>query len=469
MSKQDAHKIAGKGRIYSVSELNLRLKQIISENFPLLWVEGEISNLARPASGHIYFSIKDKNAQIRCVMFRSSKQRIAFQIRNGLQVIARTKAGLYEPRGDLQLIVDDLEEAGFGALQRQFEALKNKLHRQGLFDAQYKQALPAFPATIGIITSPSGAAIKDFLQVARRRYPASKKIIYSVPVQGENAARSIQQALEAANRQARADVLAVIRGGGSIEDLWAFNDEALARAIVASSIPVITGIGHEIDYTIADFAADLRAATPSVAAELSCPDHAGLMAYLSGAEHRLKKQSLELIHNRYQRIDWLGQRLDRSHPKNMLDMRAKALARLKKRLQNTSQRHIRKSRDDLDGLLKRFKNQSPQKRLAAGGAQVDAYAARLCSAVTVCLAQCRHRFELRAATLQAVSPLNTLRRGYSITLTGDSSALLADHNQVSQGDQLTTYLSRGKVFSRVESTSSKSLSASLLSATKSSD
>ena len=461
--------MAGKGRIYSVSELNLRLKQIISENFPLLWVEGEISNLARPASGHIYFSIKDKNAQIRCVMFRSSKQRIAFQIRNGLQVIARAKAGLYEPRGDLQLIVDDLEEAGFGALQRQFEALKNKLHRQGLFDAQYKQVLPAFPATIGIITSPSGAAIKDFLQVARRRYPASKKIIYSVPVQGENAARSIQQALEAANRQARADVLALIRGGGSIEDLWAFNDEALARAIVASSIPVITGIGHEIDYTIADFAADLRAATPSVAAELSCPDHAGLMAYLSGAEHRLKKQSLELIHNRYQRIDWLGQRLDHSHPKNMLDMRAKALAQLKKRLQNTSQWHIRKSRDDLDGLLKRFKNQSPQKRLAVAGAPVDAYAARLCSAVTVCLAQCRHRFELRAATLQAVSPLNTLRRGYSITLTGDSSALLADHNQVSQGDQLTTYLSRGKVLSRVESTSSKSLSASLFSATKSSD
>lgn len=461
--------MAGKGRIYSVSELNLRLKQIISENFPLLWVEGEISNLARPASGHIYFSIKDKNAQIRCVMFRSSKQRIAFQIRNGLQVIARAKAGLYEPRGDLQLIVDDLEEAGFGALQRQFEALKNKLHRQGLFDAQYKQALPAFPATIGIITSPSGAAIKDFLQVARRRYPASKKIIYSVPVQGENAARSIQQALEAANRQARADVLALIRGGGSIEDLWAFNDEALARAIVASSIPVITGIGHEIDYTIADFAADLRAATPSVAAELSCPDHAGLMAYLSGTEHKLKKQSLELIHNRYQRIDWLGQRLDRSHPKNMLDMRTKALVRLKKRLQNTSQRHIRKSHDDLDALLKRFKNQSPQKRLAAAGAQVDVYVARLCSAVTVCLAQCRHRFELRAATLQAVSPLNTLRRGYSITLRGDSSTLLTDHNQVSQGDQLTTCVSRGKVLSRVESTSSKGLSASLFSATKSSE
>ena len=469
MSKQSTHEMTGKRRIYSVSELNLCLKQIISENFPPLWVEGEISNLARPASGHIYFSIKDKNAQIRCVMFRSSNQRIAFQIRNGLQVMARAKVGLYEPRGDLQLIVDDLEEAGFGALQKQFEALKNKLHQQGLFDAQYKQALPAFPATIGIITSPSGAAIKDFLQVAERRYPASKKIIYSVPVQGENAARSIQQALETANKHARADVLALIRGGGSIEDLWAFNDEALARAIVASNIPVITGIGHEIDYTIADFAADLRAATPSVAAELSCPDHAGLIAYLSSIEHRLKKQFLELIQGHYQRVDWLGQRLDRSHPKNMLDTQTKGLVQLKKRLQNASQRHTRKSRDDLDTLLKRFKNQSPQKHLSAAGAQVNACAARLCSAANLCLVQYKHRFELRTATLQAVSPLNTLKRGYSITLKGDSSTLLIDQNQVCHGDQLTTCLSRGKVFSRVESTSSKNLSASLLSATKSSD
>ena len=308
--------------------------------------------------------------------------------------------------------------------------------------------------------------------MAQRRYPASKKIIYAVPVQGENAARSIRQALEAANNHARADVIALIRGGGSIEDLWAFNDEALARAIVASNIPVITGIGHEIDYTIADFAADLRAATPSVAAELSCPDSASLMAHLSSTGHRLKKQSLERIQNHYQRIDWLCQRLDRTHPKNILDTQTKVLAQLKKRLQNANQLHTRKSRHDLETLLKRFKNQSPQKRLSAASAQVNAYTTQFSSAVTLCLAQFRHRFELCATTLQVVSPLNTLKRGYSITLKGDkedSSTVLTDQNQVRCGDQLTTCLSHGKVLSRVESTSSKNLSASLLSGTKSSD
>ncbi|MCL4168557.1 UNVERIFIED_CONTAM: hypothetical protein GTU68_033835, partial [Idotea baltica] len=223
--------------IYSVSEINQQLKRTIDSNFALLWVEGEISNLARPASGHLYFSIKDKNAQLRCVMFRNSNQRVPFDITNGLQVIIRAKASLYEARGDLQLIVDGMEEAGFGALQRQFEALKSKLYEEGLFDEDTKQEIPSFPSEIAIITSPSSAAIKDYLQVAQRRYPCCRKTIYSVPVQGEQAAADISNAIRAANAHASADVIVLIRGGGSIEDLWSFNDEFLARTIADSNIP----------------------------------------------------------------------------------------------------------------------------------------------------------------------------------------------------------------------------------------
>ena len=455
--------------IYSVSEINQQLKHTIASNFALVWVEGEISNLARPASGHLYFSIKDKNAQLRCVMFRNSNQRITFEITNGLQVIIRAKASLYEARGDLQLIVDGMEEAGFGALQRQFEALKSKLLEEGLFAESRKRQIPAFPSEIAIITSPSGAAIKDYLQVAQRRYPSCKKTIYSVPVQGEQAADKIISAIRAANAHASADIIVLIRGGGSIEDLWSFNNEALARTISASDIPVVSGIGHEIDYTIADFVADLRAPTPSVAAELTCPDTDVLFAMLTNSQRRLKKLSIELINTCAQSTDWLSQRLQRSHPSTVINAQKQSLEGLLDRLQRCTQTQTKDKRYQLQSLVQRFHAQSPQTWLETQQSQVNTINSRLHETIRNLIDRMTHKFELQAATMNAVSPLNTLQRGYSITIKNkQSSQLVTEHSQVIQGDQLTTYLANGEVVSRVESTSSKNIIENIPPSSKSS-
>ncbi len=444
--------------IYSVSEINQQLKQTIASNFALIWVEGEISNLARPASGHLYFSIKDKNAQLRCVMFKNSNQRVPFEITNGLQVVIQAKASVYEARGDLQLIVDGMEEAGFGALQRQFEALKSKLYEEGLFDPDTKQEIPAFPSEIAIITSPSSAAIKDYLQVAQRRYPCCKKTIYSVPVQGEQAAVDISHAIRAANAHASADVIVLIRGGGSIEDLWSFNDEALARTIADSKIPIVSGIGHEIDYTIADFVADLRAPTPSVAAELTCPEADVLMSMLTNTQRIIKRLAIETVNACSQSADWLSQRLKRTHPSMIIDIQKLSLQRLLDRLQRSTQVHSKESGHKLQSLSHRLRGQSPQRLLAAQQTRVSTLDSRSLDAIRYQLDQMSHKFQLCTATMNAVSPLNTLQRGYSITTTNNqASDVINHHSQVSKGDQLTTYLATGEVVSRVESTSSKNI------------
>src|ERR1700684_4170567 len=258
--------------IYTVSRLNREVRVLLERGFGSLWLEAEISNFAKPSSGHWYFSLKDAAAQVRCAMFRQRNMLCTFTARDGQKVLVRARIGLYEPRGEYQLIVDHMEDAGLGALKRQFEELSARLAAEGLFAADRKRPLPGLPRRIGIITSPTGAAVRDILHVLARRFPAASVLIYPVPVQGAAAAAEIVAALEATGRRAECDVLILARGGGSLEDLWAFNDERLARAIVASPIPVITGIGHEIDFTIADFAADVRAPTPSAAAELVVPD-----------------------------------------------------------------------------------------------------------------------------------------------------------------------------------------------------
>ncbi len=444
--------------IYSVSEINQQIKHTIASNFALLWVEGEISNLARPASGHLYFSIKDKNAQLRCVMFRNSNMRVPFEITNGLQVIIRAKASVYEARGDLQLIVDGMEEAGFGVLQRQFEALKNKLYEEGLFDEDTKKNIPTFPSEIAIITSPSSAAIKDYLQVAQRRYPCCKKTVYSVPVQGDQAAADISSAIRAANMHASADVIVLIRGGGSIEDLWSFNDESLARTIADSQIPIVSGIGHEIDYTIADFVADLRAPTPSVAAELTCPEAEILHSMLANTQRTLKRLCIEVINTCAQSTDWLSQRLLRTHPSNIINTQKLSLQRLLDRLQRSTQVHTKDSQYHLQNLLHRLRNQSPQMLLASQQTHIDTLHSRLRETIRHQLDQMNHKFQLCTTTMNAVSPLNTLQRGYSITAKNNQPSDVINHySQIKKGDQLTTYLATGEVISRVESTSSKNI------------
>ena len=454
--------------ICTVSEINQQLKQTIAGKFSLIWVEGEISNLARPASGHIYFSLKDKNAQLRCVMFRSHNTRVPFEISNGLQVIVRASASVYEARGDLQLIVDSMEEAGFGALQRQFEVLKKKLFQEGLFDEELKKPIPSYPSEIAIITSPSGAAIKDYLNVAQRRYPACKKSIYSVAVQGEQASDQISKAIKAVNKHAQADAIVLIRGGGSIEDLWCFNDEHLARTIVESKIPIVTGIGHEVDYTIADFVADLRAPTPSVAAELTCPDADSVLSSLVYLQQVLYRSIIEQTQKLAQSTDWLSQRLQRTHPSMIIKSQKQSLVNILIRLQRGTQTLLKDNQSQFNLLKQRLSHLSPQQRIQIQQTNIAKLSTSLSRGMGYQLEQGRHRLQLCTSTMHAVSPLNTLQRGYSITVANQQNKKVITHpNQLSQGDQITTYLAEGEVISTVESTSSNKIIESL-SSTKSS-
>ena len=442
--------------IQTVSAINLQIKDLIAERLSCVWVEGEISNLAQPASGHIYFSLKDSQAQLRCVMFRASRRQLPFKPENGLQVVVRAKASLYEPRGDLQLIVEHMEEAGFGALQRQYEALKKKLHSEGLFANALKQPLPFCPQDIAIITSAIGAALQDFLKVAQRRYPNCSKSIYAVPVQGDSAAPAVTQALACINRHASADVIAIIRGGGSIEDLWAFNDERLALAIAASNIPVVTGIGHEIDFTIADFVADRRAPTPSVAAELICPEQAALQLQF---EHSATKLTQLLVHQhstKVQTLDWLGRRLNQLDPAKLITRQKQYLEQIINRLERTIDDSCKQSKISLDALAHRLSRENPQHTLTQSRSQLTEIVKSLHTLTHQHLQKRHYRLQLSANSMHVVSPLNTLKRGYSITTT-DQTQPLANIDRIEVGQRVITHFAQGQIISRVESTSSDNL------------
>lgn len=376
---------------------------LLEDAFPPLWVEGEISNFSCPASGHWYFSLKDQNAQVRCAFFQGRNRNITFKPANGLHVIARGKISLYQPRGDFQLIIDTLEEAGSGALQRAFEALKTRLNQEGLFDPLRKKSLPVLPTCIGVITSPTGAAIKDILTVLKRRFPAIPIIIYPTAVQGENAAPQIARALSIANERKECDVLIVGRGGGSLEDLWAFNEEAVARAIAASTIPVVSAIGHEIDFTIADFVADKRAPTPSAAAELIVPDQAEWSQRL----HKLYQLLFRCI-------------------KNELEHANKTLTHLIKRLRHPGQR-IQEQLQHMDELEQRLQR-----------------------ALNTILNMARHKLDNMSRALHAVSPLATLTRGYAIVTREKTGEILRNAHQTFIGDKVITRLGEGELVCEVE-------------------
>ncbi|HEY0719956.1 MAG TPA: exodeoxyribonuclease VII large subunit, partial [Gammaproteobacteria bacterium] len=298
--------------VYSVSRLNREARALLEGHFPLMWIEGEISNLTRPASGHIYFSLKDPFAQVRCAMFRMRGMHLVFRPADGMQVLVRARLSLYEPRGDYQLIVEQMEEAGDGALRRAFEQLKQRLHAEGLFESARKRPLPPLPRRIGVVTSPSGAAIHDILTVLRRRFPAIPVILYPVPVQGAGAAAQIATMLRKAGERGECDVLIVGRGGGSLEDLWPFNEEVVARAIAASPIPVVSAVGHEVDVTIADFAADQRAATPSAAAEMVVPDRQEWQLRIERLQERLTQALHHRLRHAHQSVAHLAKRI--RHP-----------------------------------------------------------------------------------------------------------------------------------------------------------
>ncbi|MGH8269945.1 MAG: exodeoxyribonuclease VII large subunit, partial [Steroidobacteraceae bacterium] len=324
---------AAPGRsVYTVSRLNKEVRTMLERGLGVIWVEGELSNFAQPSSGHWYFSLKDRDAQVRCAMFRLKNAALGFTPKAGQQVIARGRVSLYEPRGEYQLIVDHLEEAGLGALQREFERLKAKLAAEGLFASERKRGLPRFPRRIAVVTSPTGAAVRDVLNILARRFPPAAVLVYPTPVQGAAAAPAIAQALQLASARMDCDVLILARGGGSLEDLWAFNDEQVARAIRACAIPVVTGIGHEIDFTIADFAADARAPTPSGAAELVAPDRVACLEALARMESRMTacmRRELRVVSSRFASV---GARLKQAHPGMRLVHQAQRLDDLEQRL-----------------------------------------------------------------------------------------------------------------------------------------
>ncbi|MEQ1560701.1 MAG: exodeoxyribonuclease VII large subunit [Methyloglobulus sp.] len=435
--------------IYSVSQLNRETARLLGEHFVSIRVEGEMSNLSIPASGHCYFTLKDANAQVRCAMFRS-QQRRSFVPENGKQIIVKAQVSLYEPRGDYQLIVESIEAAGEGALRRAFDELTQKLAAEGLFSLEHKKTLPTLPKTIGVITSPSGAAIRDILTILRRRFAAVPVIIYPVAVQGENAKYEVAKAIATANTLKQCDVLIVARGGGSLEDLWTFNEEMVARAIFASRIPVISGIGHETDVTIADFVADLRAATPSAAAEHATPDQQQWLNKFNDLELRLQQHLLRLQRQQQQKLDWLTGRLQQQHPNQKLNHNRQRLDNLEIRLNKAIQLRLGHQQRIVETHTARIWQSSPLAAIRRYQQQQAYLYERLNTANNNRLKQLNLRLLNASQTLHAVSPLATLGRGYAIVTDPVSGKIISSTGQLKIGDKITTRLAKGQFSSRVE-------------------
>lgn len=431
-------------RVLSVSELNRSVRILLEQSLPLAWIGGEISNLTIAASGHWYFSLKDKQAQVRCVMFRGRSSALDFRPAEGLQVEIRATPGLYEPRGEFQLNVDFMRKAGLGALFEQFERLKAKLAAEGLFDPARKRPLPGFVGRIGIVTSPAAAALRDVLTTLCRRMPGIQVVLYPTLVQGDAAPPQIVRAIQIANQRAEVDVLIVCRGGGSIEDLWAFNEEMVARAIAASSLPVVAGVGHETDITIADFVADRRAATPTAAAELVSPNRQELQQRLQQLARRLQRDVWRRLQADAQRLDYLSRRLQ--HPGQKLQQQQQRLLQLRTRLNQVVARRVEQAawrlqaagqrlpvlRPDIPALL-RQQALLQQRMASASQRQLDLAALRL-----------RHA----AAQLQQLNPNAVLQRGYSI-VEMDKGRVLTDATQAQLNQTLSIRLARGRVFAAV--------------------
>jgi len=458
--------------VYTVSRLNREVRLLLEHGLPLVWVEGELSNFAQPSSGHWYFSLKDRDAQIRCAMFRQRNSTLRFTPKAGQHVIVRGRVSLYEPRGDYQMLVEHMEEAGVGALMREFERLKAKLAAEGLFAPETKRALPRIPRRIGIVTSPTGAAVRDILHILARRFPPAAVLIYPTAVQGAAAIPTIVEAIELASARAECDVLIVARGGGSIEDLWAFNDERVARAIRASKIPVVSGIGHEIDFTIADFVADARAPTPSGAAELVVPDRQAWLLALKRREEGLGSCMRRGLRDATTRLDSLRLRLKLAHPGARLSQQAQRLDDLEQRLTHALRASLQDDRRRLSDAIARLLRCSPahrvheqSKRLGEVFARLirhspdrlvrdyqvrhGALQSRLQHAARESLARAGHRLDMAQRTLNTVSPLATLARGFSIVTRVSDGALVTDNSSLSVGDEIEARLAQGRLRAKV--------------------
>ncbi|HCG7303372.1 exodeoxyribonuclease VII large subunit [Vibrio parahaemolyticus] len=434
--------------IFTVSRLNAEVRLLLENEMGIVWLVGEISNFSAPVSGHWYLTLKDSRAQVKCAMFRGNNRRVTFKPANGNQVLVKARLSLYEPRGDYQLIIESMQPEGDGRLQQEFEELKMKLAAEGLFAQTNKLPLPEHPKRVGIITSKTGAALYDILDVLKRRDSSLPVVIYPTMVQGDDAAIQIAQAIGRANSRNECDVLIVGRGGGSLEDLWCFNNEILARTIAASQIPIISAVGHEVDMTIADFVADVRAPTPSAAAELVSRDNSHKDQSLVAKQHKLASAMRYYLAQQKQQSAQLLHRLERQHPSYQLQRQSQQLDELDMRLRRAMQRFIDTRQQTVERKHHRLQLNSPIKHLAQQKSRLERVEHKLMDAMDRKLLTMRHQLAIAAEKLDTVSPLATLKRGYSITQT-DQGKVVTSADDVKTGDLLVTRLANGEIHSTV--------------------
>ena len=434
--------------VLTPSTLNRLVRDLLGDALPLVWIEGELSNVARPASGHLYFTLKDSGAQVRCAMFKPKTTALRFRPVDGLQVLVRAKVGLYEPRGEFQLVAESMEPAGEGAQQREFEQLKARLDAEGLFASARKRALPRFARRIGVITSATGAAVRDVLSVLARRWPLADVEILPVPVQGREAPPAIVAMLRKASASQRYDVLLLTRGGGSLEDLWAFNEESVARAIHASAVPVVSAVGHEIDFSIADFVADLRAPTPSAAAELLVPDALAIGRHLQQLQQRLLTLQQRRLQAHSQRVDHLLARLQAQRPQARLARDRERLIHLRRRLTAVLREQGQRRHTRLERVHARLLAQHPRARLPLLARRLAEQDLRLRRAIAHTLERDRTALRHARHALHAVSPLATLERGYAIVFDA-AGRILRVARDAPPGTSLRARLAEGELALRV--------------------
>ncbi len=434
--------------IYTVSRLNREVRSVLEDVFPTIWVQGEISNLAEPASGHIYFTLKDNNAQVRCAMFKNRQSGVRFKPENGMQVVARANIGIYEGRGEYQLIIESLEPAGAGQLRIAFEALKQKLLIEGLFAEEHKKPLPRFPEAIGIITSATSAAVQDILSILKRRYPFGNVIVYPVPVQGEGAAIKIAAAIELAEQRNECDVLILSRGGGSLEDLWSFNEEIVARAIFATSIPIVSGVGHEIDFTIADFVADQRAPTPSAAAELTSPNMIEMVTKFKQYEEKLIRCQKQTINHLRQHIAYLSVKVP--HPKQHLIELMQRTDEYSIRLRHQIESILFNKKIIFSSSLSKINTLNPVHKVSRQLEKVNQIRTQFKQSMRLILEKSNNNISRLNHMLNTVSPISTLDRGYAIVTNTKTNLIVTGAKELSRGDKLRIKFSAAEVNSIVD-------------------
>lgn len=434
--------------IYTVSRLNNEVRFLLEDTFPALWVEGEISNFAAPHSGHWYFSLKDTHAQVRCAMFRGNQRQLGFTPKDGMHVLIKARVSLYPNRGEYQLIAECMEERGEGKLRQAYEALKKKLEAAGLFDPAHKKSLPTFPVQIGVITSATGAAIRDILTVLKRRLPSVPVIIYPALVQGQTAAPALVKAIQLANVRNECDVLILARGGGSLEDLWPFNEEIVAHAIYQSHIPIISGVGHEVDFTIADFVADKRAPTPSAAAEMVTPDKIELAQMLARYNQQMQRQIHNKLLSSKQHLSWTQKHLSQQHPKRRLTEKMQRLDFCELTLAQLQTRLLSKLHSQLKDRDTQLHRQTPIHLINQLQTKMNFLHQHFTSLMNKQLNKGRTALANSAATLDALSPLATLKRGYAIAT--QNHQVLRSAKEVTLGDKIELRLMQGFLDCRVE-------------------